>query len=653
MTVLPRSLINDDGESFDGEIDGIEPILSALSSEDRVAYRNETAAAIATHDGSRMLIVAGPGTGKSYLFLRRIEHWLDGHDDLSIGVSSFVRKLVKDLESEVAANIPQADQSRVTVSTLHALARGIVERNKGTSAHKFRPHIKIIPPAWMNMVWADVLEFHHELKKGHTAAAFQKQFYEDEFLSDDGWPDLLGTFFRLRLLYNAVGFADMIVLAREAIEENSRLGQHDLWIIDEFQDFNKAEERLINAMTGEADAVLIAGDDDQALYQTLKASHPEIICSYYGDRGFAKAMLPYCSRCSYFVCKVASAFIARHREDGAIRKIYLPLKEDETATKVQVVGAAAPTSAVDYIEKFIERHQDDLKTHKAEMEAGEETDPFLLILTPIRDVRFYKLNGARERLESVIANWSAVPSRHSRDYWKVADYCAAGWDASDNFAVRKVLQHEEIKSSDIHPMIVEALERNCPLVEIADEAIREALAKCGAMVEIIESDTLGPSEKAEEAKKLVRIDDSERLEIELDEFPISRGGAGEGDEGDEAIETAGALSPVEMLTLVGAKGLSAKHVIVIGCDDLNMKQTSALTFFVALSRARGTLHLITSLKAGGANEPHPFVLELPDDCCEFLIHKKTSSPDRYANSQAFAQRVAQLAYGAQQGSRRR
>lgn len=395
MTDLPRSLINDDGEAFDGEIDSIEPLLSALNSGERVTYRNETAAAIAAHDGSRMLIVAGPGTGKSYLFLRRIEHWLSQHDSLSIGVSSFVRKLVKDLESEVAANIHQGDQSRVAVSTLHAFARGVVERSKGTSAQQFRPHIKIIPPAWMSTVWTDVLAFHHELGNGHTAAAFQRQLYEDELLPDDGWPDLFATFTRLRLLYNAVGFADMITLAREAIEERPEVGQHGLWIIDEFQDFNKAEERLIQAMTDEADGVLIAGDDDQALYQTLKASHPEIICSYYGDQRFAKAMLPYCSRCSYFVCKVASAFIARHREDGAIRKIYLPLKEDAAAIKVQVVGTVAPTSAVDYVEKFIERYQDDLNAHKAEMEAGEETDPFLLILTPIRDMRFYKLNGAK------------------------------------------------------------------------------------------------------------------------------------------------------------------------------------------------------------------------------------------------------------------
>jgi hypothetical protein len=653
MTDLPRGLINADGSQFDGEIDDLTPVLSALSTEMRVAYRNEIAATIASHDGARMLIVAGPGTGKSYLFLRRIEYWLGRHDGLSVGVSSFVRKLVKDLESEVASQIPSEDQSRVSVSTLHALARGIVERNRGTAAQQFHAHIKIIPPAWMNMVWGDVLEFHEELKTGHTSAALQKQFYEEEFQSDNGWPDLLATFNRLRLFYNAIGFADMIVLAREAIEEKPELRQHGLWIIDEFQDFNRAEERLIRAMTSEAEGVLIAGDDDQALYQTLKASHPEIICSYYEDNGFAKAMLPYCSRCSYFVCKVASAFIDRHREEGSIRKIYLPLKVDEAAAKVQVVGTAAPTSAVHYIEQFLDGHRDELDAHVEMMAAGEETDPFLLILTPIGDVRFYKPNGVKDRLDRAISDWSVVAARRSRDYWMVVDYYATGRDNSDSFAVRKVLQHEGVEPSVVHAMLVKALDRNCPLAEVDDAVISEAIEKCNAIVEIVESDELGPPEKVSEIKKLVHIGDGDRLESELDEFPIGRTDASEGDEGDEAMETAGALSPVEMMTLVGAKGLSAKHVIVIGCDDVNMKRTSALTFFVALSRARETLHLITSLKAGGASAPHPFVLELPDDCCEFLVHKKTSTPDRYASGKAFAQRLAQLTYGAQQGKKRR
>jgi superfamily I DNA/RNA helicase len=45
--------------------------------------------------------------------------------------------------------------------------------------------------------------------------------------------------------------------------------------------------------------------------------------------------------------------------------------------------------------------------------------------------------------------------------------------------------------------------------------------------------------------------------------------------------------------MVGAKGLSAKHVIVLGCEANNMERTTPLEFYVALSRARETLHLVS------------------------------------------------------------
>ncbi|MHB8576828.1 MAG: hypothetical protein ACYDCQ_16025 [Dehalococcoidia bacterium] len=62
-----------------------------------------------------------------------------------------------------------------------------------------------------------------------------------------------------------------------------------------------------------AEGVMLAGDDEQALYQRLKVSLPEIITSYYDDPGVANAMLPYCSRCCYHVTLVASHFVSRHR----------------------------------------------------------------------------------------------------------------------------------------------------------------------------------------------------------------------------------------------------------------------------------------------------------------------------------------------------
>ena len=58
--------------------------------------------------------------------------------------------------------------------------------------------------------------------------------------------------------------------------------------------------------------------------------------------------------------------------------------------------------------------------------------------------------------------------------------------------------------------------------------------------------------------------------------------------------------------------------------DVNMKRLSPLAFYVALTRARDSLHLITSLQARG-HRPAQFVLDLPEDNCEYLTYKATGA----------------------------
>lgn len=404
----PRSLINADGSSIESELPELAALLGALSNDDRIEYRDANATAIAQHDASRLLVVAGPGSGKSYLFLDRIRYWLSQEDDPQIYVSSFVRKLVNDLQNEISTEIGEGGNN-VTATTLHTLARSLVERNRGSGELRMRQNVKVISARWESMVWEDVLAFHPDLPDTYSLGDLKAQFQDDAPSEEADW-GLRATYDVLRQFYNAVGFADMIVTARLAVEENRKLVEHSFWIIDEFQDFNTAEEQLIRTVTEGASAVLIAGDDEQALYQQLKGSHPEIIVSYYDDPGFANAMLPYSSRCSYHVCLAASAFIEGHRVENSIKKVYLPLTQSPEAPKVRVVAAAAPTTAVDYIEAFLKDRQDELKAHAEAMKAGEETDPFLLILSPEKQVRFTS-SAARIRISgSLWRNGQIQPS---------------------------------------------------------------------------------------------------------------------------------------------------------------------------------------------------------------------------------------------------
>ncbi len=540
MQAGPRHLLNEDGGTFSDEIDVVTQALAGLPNEDRVRYRNDNAADIAQTQAPRCLVVSGPGSGKSFLFLGRIRHWLSQEKTPDIHVSSFVRKLVNDLQADVETKIERELQQHVTVTTLHALARSLIERNGGTSDLGLAAHVAVIGQQWERLVWDDVLAFHSEMNGNeYSWHAIQQQLYDDALSDTDQWLSVRATFDMLRIFYNAVGFADMIVTARIAVQENPDLITRSHWIFDEYQDFNTAEDRLVKTVTAGATAVLFAGDDDQALYQQLKGSHPEIIKSYYEHAGFAKAMLPYCSRCTYYVCLAASAFIDQHRESDGIAKIYLPLVQDPSAPKVQVVAASAPSSAVDYIANFIETHREELKAHRAAMQAGDETDAYLMILGPERKVGYYKLNGADEELHGLVAEWSDPASDHSAGYWTIADYYSAAHNTTDNLGFRKVLNHEGVSVETAHELIVRALDEGTRLAEVANAVTATAIEHCDRVAEILDSEDLTSEEKAEQCAQIVAVGDVGRLAEEFAADPI----ASATDEGDDSIGADASAQP--------------------------------------------------------------------------------------------------------------
>lgn len=636
MEAGPRHLLNEDGSTFSDEIGAATPVLAGLANEDRVVYRDANAAEIARTEAARCLVVSGPGSGKSFLFLGRIRRWLSQEQPPEIHVSSFVRKLVKDLQADIETRIEKGLQKHVAATTLHTLARSLIERNKGTKELPLAAHVSVMGPRWEPLVWHDVLAFHPELDRDeYSLRAIQQQLYDDR-LSDAGdWPEVRAAFDLLRIFYNAVGFADMIVTARIAVEENPDLITQSHWIFDEYQDFNTAEDRLVETVTADAIAVLLAGDDDQALYQQLKRSHPEIIKNYYEDGSFAKAMLPYCSRCGYYVCLAASSFINQYRESDGIAKIYLPLVQDRDATKVQVVAAATPSSAVDYVANFIEIHREQLEAHRAAMQAGDETDAYLMILSPDRSVGYYRTKGADEELHGLIAEWSDPAVDHSPAYWTIATYYGAAHNPLDNFAVRKVLDHERVSIETVHALIVRALDDGIGLSEVTSADVATAIEHCRQVAKILDSEDLAAEDKAEQCAQIVAVGDVGRLAAEFAADPI----AATTDEGDDSIESGASGSAAQLHTIVGAKGLSAKHVIVLGCDNVNLTRTTPLAFYVALSRARESLHLVVAAKASGAKEAHEFVLDLPENCCEYQLHKKSGNSESLGSRVAFQKRL--------------
>jgi len=625
-----RHLINEDGKPFaDEELAKLTKELDSLNKEGRTQFRDANAHAVAQHPATKILIVAGPGTGKSTIFKQRALFWLGRDPEAKILALSFVRKLVADLNSDITNDktLTEQQKKQVDVFTLHKYARSVVEQNRGTREWKFRPHFRIIGQSWEAMVWHDVLLVANQKNSElYCWDAFERQLHNDEFDQSSEWKEVKDSYFTLCQLYNAAGFSDLILRGKDALAENPALNQHQLFIVDEYQDFNNAEKHLLDQITHVTMGSLIVGDDDQVLYETLKSGKPSLIRALYKDTDIVNAMLAFCGRCDFHITAAASHFIKKAADPDSIKKIYLPIGDADKSLKVRIVGCAQPSAAVDYIRKFIEDHNDSIEKRRGELASGEAKDAYLLILSPTRAADFYKLHGAREQLFDLIKPYRQEHREFSDDYYKVLNFFSLANYPSNNFTFRKVLDYEQVGDADVLDLLETSIAKDTPLSTIDSDIVRKALAKASAVKNIIESKTT-IEEKVASLAKQISLVDPKALCRDLTKDGISKEQIDSIEhQEEEAAELeeiqVQQMGAVELMTIVGSKGLSADHVMIIGFDNVNMAKVTRNAFFVAMTRARKSLHVITALKSGGATSVHDFLTNLPDQNLEFSKYTK-------------------------------
>ncbi len=139
--------------------------------------------------------------------------------------------------------------------------------------------------------------------------------------------------------YNAVSFTDLVYRVLRHFEADpDAIPQVPLVVVDEFQDFSPLEVAFIDVSASRS-SVLIAGDDDQALYSSFRFTSPAVIRDLAQGGVYELFELPYCSRCTQVVVDavkdVLRAAVANGHLVGRLDKpfnCYLPEKQEASST---------------------------------------------------------------------------------------------------------------------------------------------------------------------------------------------------------------------------------------------------------------------------------------------------------------------------------
>jgi len=541
-----------------------------------IRERAKATARIVGSPARKKLVVAGPGTGKSHTFKQALS--AAGSRGLAL---TFIRNLVRDLK---------VDLSQVAdVYTFHGFCKHELHRLRVAGISR---EFDFYP--WLFGVIARDLEL-----LGHSdidEKALERAFH---FLDDSR--GLISNTLARAEYYDATSFLDVVYRVLRHLQgspESTR--RFPLVVVDEYQDFSRLETAFI-AQLAKVSPILVAGDDDQALY-SFKHASAGYIRQLAKDPEYTRFGLPYCSRCTDVIVRAVHAVIARARKNGNLRDrldreyhCFLPDKQEESKQHPKIIHArcSVETSMTPYLCRYV---AEEIASIPAADIAESHTKhfPTALVIGPVHFVRRVHGHLAEGPFPGAVLRQGSEISLDVLDgYRRIAQRPASrlGWRIL--VSCRPFPNHEQVLAG-----VFAAGQELAAALPTAYR--RRHLAVAALIGRLSSGELLSEADRAELVTTVGRSAD-EVAEI------LAR------DVETDAVQNPDPATPTVVCTsLVGAKGLSAAHVFIVGFNNGHFPQhPEAITdedvccFIVGLSRTRKACHLVSCSRFASVSSLRP------------------------------------------------
>jgi len=204
-----------------------------------------------------LMIVAGPGTGKTHTLAHRIARQVAGSGTGSrvCLAITFTRRAAEEMRARLAGMLPAGADSDVTVTTLHGLGLMILREHHDLAG---------LAAGFRVADDTEVLETAAELA---GSAAGGKRLLADA-AADPVTREKLARALASRDLVDLDGLIALpagLLAAEPEIAESLRK-RWPLISVDEYQDIDAAQYRLLRLLAGDGCGLTVIGDPDQAIY---------------------------------------------------------------------------------------------------------------------------------------------------------------------------------------------------------------------------------------------------------------------------------------------------------------------------------------------------------------------------------------------------
>lgn len=282
-----------------------------------------------------MQVLAGPGSGKTFVLTRRIQYLIEHHDASPSDI--LVITFTKAASLEMQQRFHKLVKGRclpVQFGTFHAIFYHILRQNRQyrnytliteTEKRKLLLHILQMPPTLL-FTGSDKIEYlirtisHIKNNGENIENAGEGPFTKEEICS------IYKEYSQFMEEFQKLDFDDMALICLRLFQEYPAIlsdwqERYRYIMVDEFQDINPIQYDIVKLLAAPQNNLFIVGDDDQSIYG-FRGAKPEIMKKFMTDYPQAEQLLLDVNyRCHERIVENSLKVIAynQNRFDKAIR----------------------------------------------------------------------------------------------------------------------------------------------------------------------------------------------------------------------------------------------------------------------------------------------------------------------------------------------
>lgn len=296
---------------------------------------NENQQAAVSWQEGPLLVLAGPGSGKTRVLTYRIARLIEQSPSkhFKILALTFTNKAAAEMRARIETLIP-SDYQRALLTTFHSFSADLLRQHG--SHLGLKPDFTILTQDGDREALLDeAIErsasgdrsrlsgerllpligrlTENDIRPEQTAAALQGGRFDDP----DSIADIYGHYRSLMIERNALDFPALISEAHWLLESRPGVRKqmqriYPFICVDEFQDTNVGQYKILTLLVNpETRNLFVVADDDQIIYQWNGAS-PERLASLRQDFGMTLLQLPENYRCPAAVVDLANKLISHN-----------------------------------------------------------------------------------------------------------------------------------------------------------------------------------------------------------------------------------------------------------------------------------------------------------------------------------------------------